>query len=166
MTRKHFLAAGTRCVAEVSNHRTETPALSPLIWTKYDAHYRINCLNILNIRSRTGSHFSQASAASPHYYAAQTLFVCIQLYCPLSMAFGGGDFSFMVANTVPLLSGQGEEKHNGLSRSKALVPPLWLSHRCDVESTWNDNVDRENHIMGRRGTLTCSNAHKLCLIAP
>lgn len=89
MTRKQFLAAETRCVAEVSSHQTETPALPPIIWTKCDAHQRMICLNILNIRCRTGSHFSQASAASPHYYAAQTLFVCIQLYCSRSMAFGG-----------------------------------------------------------------------------
>lgn len=31
---------------------------------------------------------------------------------------------------------------------KALVPPLWLPRRCDVDSSWNNNVDGENQERG------------------
>lgn len=27
---------------------------------------------------------------------------------------------------------------------KAVVPPLWLPHRCDVDSSWNNNIDEQN----------------------
>lgn len=42
------------------------------------------------------------------------------------------------------------------SLKKALVPPLWLPHRCDVETSRNNNVDGENQDegMGGMGTFT------------
>lgn len=37
------------------------------------------------------------------------------------------------------------------SLKKALVPPLWLPHRCDVETSRNNNVDGENQDEGMGG---------------
>lgn len=50
-----------------------------------------------------------------------------------------------MAKTVLLLS-EGEQ-HNGLL--KALVPPLWLPHKCDADASWNNNVEGENQERGK-----------------
>lgn len=90
--------------------------------------------------------------ASSHYYAHQMLFVCNKLHCLQSIAFRV--FSFIVANTVPLLSGGRKAQW---SFKKPLVPPLWLPHRCDVDSSWNNNVDGENQEEGE-GRWKCTSA--------
>lgn len=101
----------------------------PVIWNKRDIHppdnRRLGKLEILEAESRDPLFylfiFFRASFLQrrPHYYAAPMLLVCIQLSIACSQWPSGGEFSFKGANTVLLLSGQGEETHNGLSKKKS-----------------------------------------------
>lgn len=94
--------------------------------------------------------FCAVSFSSPHYYASQWLFVCNGLHCMQSMGFGvffiqSGQDS---ATAVRVRKAQWAFK-------KPLVPPLWLPHRCHVESHWNNNVHaRETR---RRGSEISAN---------
>lgn len=118
----------------------------PVIWNKRDIHppdnRRLGKLEILEAERRDSLFFFYRAsffAASPSLLCSPNAACCIQLSIACSQWPSGGSFHSWGPTQCYCCQAKGKRRTMGFQKNKkkekALVPPHWLTHRCDVEST-------------------------------